>query len=148
MSELCGLQLTDVELFERKGKVIVRSGKGRRYREVPLNLDVRRALTEYLAVRPSVEDPHVFIGQRKNGLTDAAVQDIVNRYRQLAGLANITPHILRHTFGRSLINRGVDLPTVQHLMGHKRIDSTARYTKPSSSDLERAVARLEIEESG
>jgi len=52
----------------------------------------------------------------------------------------------RHTFGRSLIDRSVDLPTVQNLMGHKRIDSTARYTKPSASDLERAVARLEIEE--
>ena len=113
---------------------------------MPLNLDVRRALSEYIAVRLNVEDTHVFIGQRKNGLTDAAVQDIIAKYAQIAGLSNVSPHVLRHTFGRSLIDRSVDLPTVQNLMGHKRIDSTARYTKPSVSDLERAVARLETEE--
>ena len=146
VSELCNLQLSDIELSERKGRVVVRSGKGRRYREVPLNLDVRRALSEYIAVRPSVEDTHVFIGQRKNGLTDAAIQDITSKYAQLAGLSGVSPHVRRHTFGRSLIDRSVDLPTVQNLMGHKRIDSTVRYTKPSANDLERAVARLETEE--
>ena len=146
VSELCSLQLQDVEVTERKGKVIVRSGKGRQYREIPLNLDVRRALTEYLAIRPNVTDQHVFIGQRKNGLTDSAIQDMLSKYGQMAGLAHISPHVLRHTFGRTLIDRKADLPTVQQLMGHKRIDSTVRYTKPSAQDLEAAVARLETEE--
>ncbi|MFV2044553.1 MAG: tyrosine-type recombinase/integrase [Anaerolineales bacterium] len=134
-------------MSERKGKVIMRSGKGRRYREVPLNLDARRVLQEYLSdERSEVADPHIFIGQRKNGLTEVAIQDIVRKYAELAKLEGVTPHVLRHTFAKSLIDKGVDLVTVKHFMGHKRLDSTARYTKPSKRDLEVAVSRLEIEE--
>jgi len=147
LGELCDLTLDDVEATERKGRVIVRSGKGRKYREIPLNLDARRALQAYLEEeRPDVADPHVFIGQRRNGLTDAAVQNVIKKYAYLAHQENVSPHVLRHTFARSLLDKGVDLVTVQQLMGHKRIDSTARYTRPSQRDLEAAVARLEIEE--
>ncbi len=147
VGELCNLELEDIRMSERKGKVIVRSGKGRRYREVPLNLDARRALQEYLSdERPDVNDSHIFIGQRKNGLKEVAIQDIVRKYAELAKLESVTPHVLRHTFAKSLIDKGVDLVTVKHLMGHKRLDSTARYTKPSKRDLEVAVSRLEIEE--
>ncbi len=146
VSELCDLQLSDVIITPRKGKVIVRSGKRSRYREVPLNLDVRLALQGYLAIRPKVEDKHIFIGQRLNGLTDSAVQAIVSEVGRRAGIENVTPHVLRHTFGRGLIDKAVDPFTVKDLMGHKRMDSTARYTKPSVSDLEAAVAKLEVEE--
>ena len=147
VSELCNLLLQDIEPSERKGRVIVRSGKGRRYREIPLNLDIWRALYEYLAIRATADDQHLFIGQRKNGLTDSTIEDLLTKYARLAGLSQVTPHVLRHTFGRTLIDRGADLTTVQLLMGHNRIDSTVRYTKPSHQDLENAVARLETEES-
>ena len=147
LGELCNLTLADIETSERKGKVIVRSGKGGKYREVPLNLDARRALAAYFEEeRPEVDDQHVFIGQRRNGLTDAAVQNVVKKYAYQAHLEGLSPHVLRHTFARSLLDKGVDLVTVQQLMGHKRIDSTARYTRPSERDLEAAVATLELEE--
>lgn len=146
VGELCSLQLSDIKMSERKGKVIVRSGKGRKYREVPLNLDARRELQAYFDERPKVNDQHIFIGQRRNGLTDAAVQNVIKKYSRLANLDGVSPHILRHTFARSLLDKGVDLVTVQKLMGHKRIDSTARYTQPSERDLEVAVTRLELEE--
>jgi site-specific recombinase XerD len=147
VGELCALELGDVQMSERKGKVIVQSGKGQRYREVPLNLDARRALEEYLSEeRLNVDDGHIFIGQRGNALTESAVQDVVRKYGELAKLDGVTPHVLRHTFAKSLIDKGVDLVSVKHLMGHKRLDSTARYTKPSKRDLEIAVARLELEE--
>lgn len=146
VGELCNLELKDIEMSTRKGKVIVRSGKSRRYREVPLNLDARRALQTYFAERPKVDDPRVFIGQRGNGLTDAAVYDVVKKYARLSDVDGVSPHVLRHTFARSLRDKGVDLVTVQHLMGHRRVDSTARYTKSSERDLEVAVSRLELEE--
>ena len=146
VAELCNLRLTDLAISDRKGKVIVRSGKGGKYREIPLNLDVRRALQDYLKIRPDVEDDHIFIGQRNNGLTDATIQQIVAEAGRLAKLDQVTPHVLRHTFGKGLINAGIDLVTVKTLMGHRSIDTTARYTKPSVSDLEKAVAKLEVEE--
>jgi site-specific recombinase XerD len=84
--------------------------------------------------------------ERLNGLTDSVVQVVITKVAQYAGIEDVTPHTLRHTFGKSLIDQGVDLVTVTTSMGHKRLDSMAHYTKPSVSDLEGAVARLATEE--
>jgi len=142
VSELCGLTLQDLEISERKGQITVRYGKGGRYREIPLNRDARRALGEYLEVRPEVGDNHLFIGQRGYGLGRAAVYDVVTRYARLAGLEDVSPHTLRHTFGKLALDEGENLVTVAHLMGHSRLDTTAIYTQPSRRDLEEAVEKL------
>ena len=144
VSELCNLTLRDITLTERKGQVIVRSGKGSKYRVVPLNLDARKALGAYLAVRPKVvEADAIFIGQREEGLRPTGVYDIVVNYARGAGLENVSPHILRHTFGKHTLDAGENLVTVAALMGHARLDTTAIYTQPSERDLQKAVERLE-----
>src|SRR5205823_9349401 len=56
IGELAALKLSDVELSERKGRLIVRSGKGSRHRVVPLNADARKAIADYKEVRPKVTD--------------------------------------------------------------------------------------------
>ncbi|MHB1416600.1 MAG: tyrosine-type recombinase/integrase [Chloroflexota bacterium] len=143
VSELCNLRQGDIALAERKGQVVVRSGKGGKYRVVPLNLDVRKALSAYFAVRPkNVEDDHLFIGQRDEGLRPTGVYDIVVNYARGAGLENVSPHILRHTFGKHTLDAGENLVTVAALMGHARLDTTAIYTQPSERDLEKAVEKI------
>jgi integrase/recombinase XerC len=52
---------------------------------------------------------------------------------------------LRHSFAKSLLDAGEDLVTVQTLLGHERLDTTARYTQPGARDLEEAVGRLDEE---
>jgi site-specific recombinase XerD len=143
VSELCALRLGDVELGDRKGSAAVRSGKDGKYRIVPLNVDARRAITAYLEVRPAVTDDHVFIGQRRGGLRPAAVEDLVRKYARLAGLEDVTPHTLRHSFGKHLLDAGESLVPVAALLGHSRLETTAIYTHPSERDLEHAVERLE-----
>lgn len=143
VSELCALRLGDVTIGERSGQVVVRSGKGSKYRTVPLNVDARRAITAYLAVRPAVSDDHLFIGQRREGLRPAAVEDLVKKYARLAGLADVTPHTLRHSFGKHLLDAGESLVAVAALLGHSRLETTAIYTHPSDRDLAHAVERLE-----
>ena len=145
VGELVALTLSDVELGERKGKITVRWGKGGKYREVPLNNDARKALAAYLVARPQVSNDRVFIGQRDNGLTVSAVQDVVEKYSRLAGLDGVTPHVLRHTFGKQTLDAGENLVTVATLMGHSRLDTTAIYTQPNQQDLERAVEKLATE---
>jgi len=142
VSELVNLTLEDLEISERKGQITVRYGKGGRYRQIPLNSDARRALQEYLEVRPQVEDTHLFIGQRGNGLGRAAVYDVVTKYAHLAGLEDVSPHTLRHTFGKLALDEGENLVTVAHLLGHSRLETTAIYTQPSRQDLEEAVEKL------
>lgn len=144
VGELCNLRLGDITIAERKGQVAVRSGKGGKYRVVPLNLDARKALGAYLEVRPKVEDDHVFIGQRDEGLRPTGVYDIVVNYARGAGLENVSPHILRHTFGKQALESGENLVMVAALLGHSRLDTTAIYTEPSQQDLEKAVEKLAV----
>ena len=72
-----------------------------------------------------------------------AVELVVRKYARRAGLQGVTPHILRHTFGKGLLDAGADLVTVSRLLGHERLETTAIYTQPTARDLEAAVARLE-----
>ena len=143
VGELAALRLRDVAISERKGALTVRAGKGNKYRVVPLNLDARRAISEYLAVRPQVADEHLFISQRGAGIKPQAIENVVKKYARRAGLDDVSPHTLRHTFGKQALDAGVDLVTVAALMGHDSVETTAIYTQPSERDLERAVAQLE-----
>jgi site-specific recombinase XerD len=143
VGELCALQVGDLVISERKGQVHVHSGKGDKDRMVPLNADVRAALTSYLAVRPTTDSPALFIGQRGDPLQPQAVQNLVHKYAQRAGLSAVTPHVLRHSFAKHLLDAGEDLATVSRLLGHERLETTAIYTQPHERDLEEAVGRLE-----
>ncbi len=67
VSELCALKLDDLEIGEHKGSVTVRSGRGQKYRVVPLNADLRRAINQYLAMRPHVPDDHLLLSQKGGG---------------------------------------------------------------------------------
>jgi len=141
VGELVALRVADVELSERKGKVIVRSGKGRKYREVPLHLEARKALRAYLEVRPNGEDDHLFLGQR-GPLTARGVQFRLEEIGREAGV-RVTPHVLRHTFATRLLREaGVDLVTTATLLGHESVSTTAIYTQPNEADLEEAVGKL------
>lgn len=145
VGELCNLRLGDVVISERKGEVRVRGGKGNKDRTVPLNNDARRALAAYREVRPAVADDHFFVGQRGTPLRPQGVQQVVAKYARRAGLPDVTPHVLRHTFAKHVLDAGEDLATVQRLLGHERLETTAIYTQPTARDLEEAVRRLEVD---
>src|ERR671939_98056 len=145
VGELCALRLSDIRTSERKGSVLVRSGKGDKDRTVPLNHDVREALEAYLKVRPEAADDHLFLGQRGEPLQTDGVQLIVRKLARRAGLEQVTPHVLRHSFAKHVLDAGEDLATVSRLLGHERLETTAIYTEPTARDLEEAVAKLERE---
>ena len=145
VGELCNLRLGDVAISERKGEVLVRGGKGNKDRTIPLNNDARRALTAYLDVRPKVADDRLFVGQRGEPLRPQGAQQVVAKYARRAGLPDVTPHVLRHTFAKHVLDAGEDLATVQRLLGHERLETTAIYTQPTARDLEQAVRRLEAD---
>jgi integrase/recombinase XerC len=143
VAELCGVQKADIEISERKGTVTVR-GKGEKYRTIPLNAETRRALREYLKVRPITRknEDAVFVGQR-GPLTESGARRIVAKYAGLAGLEDVSPHVLRHTFATRLLRDAeADVVTVANLMGHADVRTTARYTTPTQADLEQAVEAL------
>lgn len=148
VSEVCALQLGDVTVNERSGQVVVYSGKGRKYRTVPLNLDARKALKTWLEVRPDGAGPHLFVGRREAALQPRAVQRMLDRLARTANLdpVRVTPHACRHTFGKNLVDAGVSLDRVAVLMGHKDLSTTAIYTTPSRADLAAAVEQIAWED--
>lgn len=141
VGEAAALRVEDVVLNERSGKVMVRSGKGRKYREVPLHREARRALREYLEVRPD-QGEALFLGQR-GPLGVRGIQMRLKEIGKAAGV-DVTPHVLRHTFATRLLRKaGVDLVTVAALLGHESVATTAIYTQPDEAALAQAVERLE-----
>ena len=143
VSEVCALTTKDVQVEERKGLVIVRAGKGGKYREVPLNKDAREALRAWLNVHPG-DTEILFPGRRGAPLRPRGVQRMVDLLAVTARLdpEQVTPHTLRHTFGKNLVDAGVPLDRVAMLMGHSNLNTTAIYTTPSQRDLANAVERV------
>ncbi|MEA3351973.1 MAG: tyrosine-type recombinase/integrase [Chloroflexota bacterium] len=145
ISEALQLQLDDIQMSERKGKVSV-IGKGRKQRTIPLNLDARNALLAWLRVRPDENNnDYVWIvveGVPDGALSERSIQRMVRRIGEEAGLEKLTPHTLRHTFAKNLVNRGVGLEKVAALLGHSSLNTTRIYVTPSEKDLENAVEML------
>ncbi len=97
VSEVCHLKLKHVILRQHRGQVKV-WGKRNKYREVPLNITVRKVLQEYLNTR-STESDYLFLSQRtKDKLTQRAIGFIIHKYVQQAGISNLQPRDLRTSF--------------------------------------------------
>ena len=152
LSEVEALNLNDVEINERSGTVRVRQGKGRKARTVPLNHDARAALQQWLAVRPekSVSDEEkckaLFLSQTGGRLSARSIAYTVEKLADKAGLEDVTPHTLRHSFAKNLVDAGVTLEKVATLLGHENLETTRIYTRPSEADLQAATERVSWEE--
>jgi site-specific recombinase XerD len=80
----------------------------------------------------------IFMGQRGH-LTPSGVQRLLRTYAHSAHLEALSPHRLRHTFCKPLVDAGVGLERVAALAGHESLETTRGYCTPSLKDLEQAV---------
>lgn len=142
VSEVLALQVADITIKERSGKVVVRKGKGSKRREVPLNADVRQAVNEWLEIYKA-EFKEIKNNDLLFGLLHVrSVQWHLKQIARKAGLEHLTPHQLRHTFGKSLADAKEGLEKIAQLMGHESIDTTRIYTQPSEADLQKTVEKI------
>jgi site-specific recombinase XerD len=140
ISELVALTVSDLEITPRKGTLYVRQGKGSKAREIPLGARTRRALLNYLEERGGSNSRRLFLGQR-GPLNEPGISYLVSKYAYQALLEEVTPHSLRHSFAKNLIDAATPLDQVATLLGHASLDTTKIYIRPSKQDLERAVRR-------
>ena len=138
-SEVAQISLEDLDLENRQ---LLVHGKGAKERVVPLADQAVVAIQEYLPRRKKTESHRLFVSQFGKPINGRAISRMLARILRKAGLGGrgITPHKLRHTFATHLIRSGADIRTVQELLGHADIGTTARYLH---SDLRTKLAAVE-----
>jgi site-specific recombinase XerD len=143
-SEVAAITLDDLDM--ENTRLLVR-GKGAKQRVVPLTPPVVEAIRDYLRCRPQTESQHLFVSRVGGHPLHARVAGrMLQHVLQRAGLGeeHITPHRLRHTFATYLIRSGVDVRTVQELLGHADLQTTARYLHSDTRTKQAAVGRLAV----
>lgn len=138
-SELVGLNLTDV--YEDRIRVV---GKGNKERIVYFGSACRKALDDYLAERNKkvLSDNRALFGSRDgNRISVTAVHRLVKKHLLAAGLdANqLSAHKLRHTAATLMLSNGVDVKTVQEVLGHENLNTTQIYTHIENTELKIAA---------
>lgn len=143
-SELCNLQLKDLD-FDRR-MLHIRQGKGCKDRYVPLSEMQIRGLKKYIAV----ENPSTwcFNGYNREhnptAMSTQGVLMIVRRTQRLSGIQKeITTHSLRHSYATHLLEMGLDLVSIQNLLGHSNIQTTLTYLHVAQFGRQRPFSPLD-----
>jgi integrase/recombinase XerD len=145
ISEAVGLTVDDVEAEHVRLR-----GKGGRGRVVPLGGFARDALGAYLArARPVISaqgrgTAALFLNARGGRLTRQGAWEVLQSAAERAGLAGVSPHMLRHSFATHLLDGGADVRVVQELLGHASVATTQVYTLAGVDRLREAYAAAHL----
>jgi site-specific recombinase XerD len=139
VSELVNLRLIDVDFESRE--IIVRQGKGRKDRVVPLVGQAMEALKAYLAVREvSPEYDNVFLARNKTSMDQRTVRYRIQKYYKEAGIRKkASVHTLRHTFATHQIHNGLKINQLKDVLGHKKMETTYKYVHLDRTNLRREM---------
>jgi integrase/recombinase XerC len=138
VSELCGLDIGDIDAERRLLRVI---GKGDRERRVPYGVPAERALEGWLRDgRPVLvragSGAALLVGVRGRRLDPRTARTVVHEWtKRASGAPDLAPHGLRHSAATHMLERGADLRSIQEMLGHARLATTQLYTHVSAERL-------------
>jgi site-specific recombinase XerD len=145
LAECVRLDLQDLDLDA--GRLLVRDGKGRKDRYVPVSGQATKALLAYLReTRPLLERPYradegaLFLSRHGTRLGGRSVRILVRRYGAAVGVAAST-HVLRHSYATHLLQGGANVREIQLLLGHEGLTTTALYTRVDTRALAAMIRR-------
>lgn len=135
VGELTGLDIGDIDFHRSTARV---TGKGNKQRTVPFGNQASMAVQDWLEHGRSElagGTEALFVGSRGGRIDQRQVRRIVERAGQRAGIADLSPHTLRHTAATHTLEGGADLRVVQEMLGHSSLQTTQIYTHVSSQRL-------------
>jgi len=141
VSELCGLDLEDIDYARQTIRVL---GKGNKERTIPIGNPAMRALESWLKEGRDLlvglkSERAVFLGARGKRIDQRTVRTMVyHALAALEGVEKMGPHALRHSAATHLLEGGADLRTVQEILGHASLATTQIYTHVSTERLQKA----------
>lgn len=138
VSELVGLRLEDLTLRSQASVLI--HGKGRRERSLPLWKETTTALRAWLAVRGTVPAPEIFVNARREPMTRAGFEYVLEKHVRTAiercpslATKRVSPHVLRHSCALTVLEATRDLRKVSPWVGHASMQTTEMYTRADPS---------------
>lgn len=134
------LDLLRVDLQIDKCELLIRHGKGNKFRVVFFGSKTRRAIRKYLSMRND-HNPALWVTDQGDRMNFYTLQDVVRRAAERAGIPRPGLHDFRRAFALSLLRSGVDLVTIKRLLGHSSLAMLERYLAQNSDDLQSAYNR-------
>ena len=133
LAELLGVKETDINVYEGTVKVL---GKRNKQRIIPINNELKLLIAEYLELKKNQKFDNnsltLIVTDKGADAYPKLVYLIVQKYLSYISTQNKkSPHVLRHTFATSLLNRGADLNAIKELLGHANLSATQIYTHNS-----------------
>jgi integrase/recombinase XerC len=133
LAELLGLKETDINIYEGTLKVL---GKRNKQRIIPINNELKLLIAEYLKLKKNQKFNNnsltLLVTDKGADAYPKLIYLIVQKYLSYISTQNKkSPHVLRHTFATSLLNRGADLNAIKELLGHANLSATQIYTHNS-----------------
>lgn len=138
ISELLSIELSDIDLKRKNLKIV---GKGSKQRNIPLNdkaIEIIKLVIEdrknYRYAYEVLGSKYLFLSNKSEKLKGSTINRIFNNYSN-----KITPHSLRHMFATDYLENGGDLRSLQMILGHGNLSTTAIYTHPTESSMRRNI---------
>ena len=151
-AEICGLKVEALKTYRNQAVIDV-IGKGRKFRRIPMKTETLLAIMDYLKATGNGSDPDHPLFQtlgkhgpyQERGLTPKAVDCLIKSVAEKALIQKrIHPHVMRHTFATTILDKGNDLKTVQALMGHSHIRTTESYLHSTDDRKVEAIESLQF----
>ena len=138
LSELASMNINSVK--DNQFSVV---GKGNKERIVYMTESCKYAIEDYISIRPKVDEKEqaLFLSTRKQRMSNRAIQHMIEKYLNMAGFDTsvYSTHKLRHTAATLMYKEGVDIRTLQKILGHTSVATTQIYTHVDDDDMKNAI---------
>ena len=146
VSELCGLNMHDVDFSDKSARVV--GGKGNKDRMVLYTGQTAEVLDCWIVLRKElflVDEDALLVNSRGKRITPRGIQKLMDRIAEDAHISKkrLSPHVLRHNFATGLLERGADIVSIQRLLGHANIQTTRVYLEINDQTLREVYARAQ-----